>query len=53
MRRLAALVRKEYLQILRDPSSILIALVLPALLLFIFGYGVNLDSNRLRIGLVL
>ena len=53
MRRLMALTRKESLQILRDPSSILIAFVLPLLLLFIFGYGVNLDSNRIRIGLVL
>ena len=53
MRRLRALIRKEFLQILRDPSSILIAFVLPLILLFIFGYGVNLDSNRLRIGLVL
>ncbi len=53
MRRLRALLRKEFLQILRDPSSILIAFILPLILLFIFGYGVNLDSNRLRIGLVL
>ena len=53
MRRLAALIRKECLQIVRDPSSILIAFVLPLLLLFIFGYGVNLDSNRIPIGLVL
>ena len=53
MRRLAALIRKESLQILRDPSSILVAFVLPLLLLFIFGYGVNLDSNRIRIALVL
>lgn len=52
MRRLAALIRKESLQILRDPSSILIAFVLPLILLFIFGYGVNLDSNRIRIALV-
>jgi ABC-2 type transport system permease protein len=53
MRRLTALIRKESLQILRDPSSILIAFVLPLLLLFIFGYGVNLDSNRIRVALVL
>lgn len=53
MKRLTALIRKESLQIVRDPSSILIAFVLPLLLLFIFGYGVNLDSNRIRIGLVL
>lgn len=38
---------------MRDPSAILIALVLPLILLFIFGYGVNLDSSKIRIGLVL
>jgi ABC-2 type transport system permease protein len=51
--RLLALVRKESRQIVRDPSSILIAFVLPLLLLFIFGYGVNLDSNKIDVGLVL
>ncbi len=52
MSRLVALVRKEMLQIIRDPSSILIAFVLPFILLFIFGYGINLDSNKMKIGLV-
>jgi ABC-2 type transport system permease protein len=51
--RLAALVHKESLQILRDPSSILIAFVLPAVLLFLFGYGVSLDTARTRVGLVI
>ncbi len=53
LRRLKALIIKESLQAMRDPSSILIAVVLPLILLFIFGYGVNLDSNKVRIGLVL
>lgn len=53
MKRLNALIKKEFLQIMRDPSALLIALILPLILLFIFGYGVNLDSNRLKIGLVL
>ncbi len=52
-RRLLALIRKESHQIVRDPSSILIALVLPLILLFIFGYGVSLDTSRTRVGLVL
>ncbi len=51
-RRLATLIRKEIFQIVRDPSSILITLVLPALLLFLFGYAVSLDTARTRIGLV-
>jgi ABC-2 type transport system permease protein len=51
-RRLAALVRKETYQIIRDPSSVLIAFVLPLILLFLFGYGVSLDATRTRIGVV-
>ena len=52
-RRFAALVRKESYQVVRDPSSILIAFVLPVILLFLFGYGVSLDTQRTRIGLAL
>ncbi|MFA6112843.1 MAG: ABC transporter permease [Sphingomonas sp.] len=52
-RRLAALVRKEGAQILRDPSTFLIAFVLPLILLFLFGYAVSLDTPRTRIALVL
>jgi ABC-2 type transport system permease protein len=53
VRRLIALCRKETLQILRDPSSNIIAFLLPVIMLFIFGYGINLDSQGLRVGLVL
>ncbi|GAA3608407.1 ABC transporter permease [Gibbsiella greigii] len=52
-RRLRALCLKETRQILRDPSSGLIAFVIPLLLLFIFGYGINLDSSKLRLGILL
>ena len=52
-RRLRALCLKETLQILRDPSSHIIALILPVVLLFIFGYGINLDASALRVGLVM
>ena len=50
-RRFIALLRKESLQIVRDPSTMLIAFVLPLLLLFLFGYGVSLDTAKTRIGL--
>ncbi|MFS8113081.1 ABC transporter permease [Rhizobium jaguaris] len=52
-RRFAALVRKESFQIMRDPSSILIAFLLPIILLFLFGYGVSLDTQLTRVGLVM
>ena len=51
--RLWALVRKESLQAMRDPSTILIALVLPVVLLFLFAYAVSLDVREVRIGVVL
>jgi len=52
-RRFAAMLVKESLQIARDPSTFLIAFALPMLLLFLFGYGINLDTARSRIGLVI
>lgn len=51
-KRLFALMRKEGYQIIRDPSSILISGFLPLLLLFLYGFGVSLDLDHLRIGLV-
>jgi ABC-2 type transport system permease protein len=52
-RRLLGLVRKESLQVVRDPSAILIAFVLPAVLLVLFAYAVSLDVRDVRIGVVL
>ncbi|HEY0270482.1 MAG TPA: ABC transporter permease, partial [Sphingomonas sp.] len=52
-RRLAAMLRKEMKQIVRDPSTILIALVLPLILIFLFGYAISLDTGRTRIGVAL
>ncbi|HRO62522.1 ABC transporter permease [Thermomonas sp.] len=50
--RLLALVRKESLQALRDPSTLLIAFVLPVVLLLLFAYAVSLDARHVRIGVV-
>jgi ABC-2 type transport system permease protein len=53
LRRLLALTRKEAFQIVRDPSSILIAFVFPMLMLFLYGFGLSFDTSRTRIGIVL
>ena len=50
--RLVGLMRKEVLQIVRDPSAIAIAFVLPVVLLLIFGYGVSLDAKHVPVGVV-
>jgi ABC-2 type transport system permease protein len=52
-RRLGAMLVKESLQIVRDPSTFLIAFALPLLLLFLFGYAVSLDPTRTRIGVAI
>ena len=52
VRRISALIRKESRQIMRDPSSLIIAVILPLTLLFLFGYGVSFDARRIAIGLV-
>lgn len=50
--RLKALVRKEFLQIVRDPSSIAIAFLMPLFLLLLFGYGVSLDADHVPVAFV-
>jgi len=50
--RLRGLMRKEALQIVRDPSSIAIAFLLPVVLLLLFGYGVSLDAENVPVALV-
>lgn len=50
MKILLALVKKELKQILRDPSSIVVAFVLPLISIVIYMYGINLDSVRVTMG---
>ena len=50
--RLRGLGRKEFLQILRDPSSLAIAFLMPIILLLLFGYGVSLDAKHVPLAMV-
>jgi ABC-2 type transport system permease protein len=52
-RRLRALIIKEARQVLRDPSSIAIGIVLPLLLILLFGYGLSLDVRNVPVAIVL
>jgi ABC-2 type transport system permease protein len=47
--RFFAVARKEIVQILRDPRSLMIVVVMPAILVMLFGYGVNLDLKGLPV----
>lgn len=52
LNRVWALVRKETRQILRDPSSIAIGVVLPIILILLFGYGLSLDVTDVPVAVV-
>ncbi len=45
--RLAALIRKEFIHIRRDPRSLAMAFLMPLILLVLFGYAITMDINRL------
>ncbi|MDR2187088.1 MAG: ABC transporter permease [Azonexus sp.] len=51
-RRVIALTKKETWQILRDPSAILIGVVLPLVMLVLFGYGLTFDIKNLPVAVV-
>ena len=46
LRRLKAVAKKEFLHVLRDPRSLMMGIGMPILLLFLFGYALTLDVDR-------
>src|SRR5580658_678536 len=52
-RRIGALIRKEGRQVVRDPSSFAIGVVLPLMLILLFGYALSLDVKHVPIAVVL
>ena len=51
--RVLALVRKETHQMMRDKSNLAVGLLLPILLILLFGYGLSLDVRHAPIAIVL
>jgi ABC-2 type transport system permease protein len=51
-RRVRALMIKETRQVIRDPSSIAIGVVLPMILILLFGYGLSLDVKDVPVAIV-
>ncbi len=46
LRRIAAVSRKEFLHVLRDPRSLALGILMPLIMLFLFGYALTLDVDR-------
>ncbi len=52
MDRFWAIVKKEFLHIYRDPRTLALILLLPALLLLLLGYGVSGESKHIAMAIV-
>ncbi len=48
--RIPPLARKEFKHILRDPRSLWIVFMLPNVMMFLFGYAIDLDLKDVRLG---
>ncbi|MBT1073181.1 ABC transporter permease [Pelotalea chapellei] len=46
LRRLKAVAKKEFIHVLRDPRSLMMGIGMPMMLLFLFGYALTLDVDR-------
>ncbi|MAL03024.1 MAG: ABC transporter permease [Arenimonas sp.] len=51
-RRVLALMGKECRELARDPLTIGLAILMPLVMLFLFGYAVTLDVNNIRLGVL-
>ena len=49
LKRIGALIVKELHQVVRDPGNVGIAVILPAVLLLLFGYGMSMQSGLFKI----
>ncbi len=47
--RLVSLIRKEFIQIFRDPRTLALIIVMPIVMLFLLGYAANSDVKNLPI----
>lgn len=53
LRRSTALIRKEYYQLIRDRSSLIIGIIIPIMLILLIGYGLSLDVKNVPVAIVL
>ena len=51
LKHIIAIMRKEFMHMVRDPRSLMISLLLPVMLLFLFGYSVTTDIKNLSLAI--
>lgn len=52
MRKVKFIAIKEFYHILRDPKSLVIAIVMPIMMTFLYGYAINLDIKQITISVI-
>jgi len=52
MRKLKFIASKEIRHILRDPRSLIIAIAMPIMMTFLYGYAINLDIKSIKIAIM-
>jgi len=52
IRRMLTVTRKEFIHIRRDKPSLVISLIMPIMMLLIFGFAVNTDVNNVKLGIL-
>lgn len=52
LKRLNTLIVKERKQLIRDPFNMIVGILLPIVLLLIFGYGMSVDIKNIRLAIV-
>jgi ABC-2 type transport system permease protein len=53
LKRIRALVRKETYQIVRDPSTIMIGVAMPIMMILLLGYALSLDVKNVPVAVVI
>jgi ABC-2 type transport system permease protein len=52
MRRIRAIAHKEFLHIFRDPRSLAFAILMPLMMVLLYGYAIDMDIKNLRVGIL-
>ena len=52
MNRIRAIAHKELLHILRDPRTLVVAILMPMMMVLLYGYAIDMEMDNLRVGIL-